>query len=165
MIGVALLLVIGAVIAWAIAVGAVAWEALHPPRRTTAWALARGTHPDPEPIERPWRLLRHELADGTTLPYWEIDGDDANGAVVVIVHGWGRSRWDSLRRVGAFLPRASRLVLPDLRGHGEADGRTSLGMREPADLVDLLARLDVNAGFSAGATAAARALVLVGHSL
>lgn len=157
MIGVLILLAIGATLALAAGAAAVAWDALHPPRRTTAWALARGTALDPEPLGRPWRTVRHALDDGAVIECWEIDGDRADGAIVVIVHGWGRSRWDSLRRAGPFLAGASRVWLPDLRGHGTAEGRTSLGGREPHDLVELLARLD--------AGARGRAIVLVGHSM
>lgn len=157
MIGVALLLLFGVALALVIASFGVAWEALHPPRRTTAWALARGTNPDPAPLGRPWRTLRHTLADGRSFEAWEIDGAETNGPLVVIVHGWSRSRWDSLRRVEPFIARASRIVLPDLRGHGDAEGRTALGTCEHADLVELLQRLDAGAN--------GRAVVLVGHSM
>ncbi len=157
MIPLVLLLSAGALLALGLGVIAVAWEALHPPRRTVAWALARGTPADPEELRRPWRTLRHRLDDGAELECWEIEGGDPRGPVVAIVHGWGRSRWDSLRRVEPFLGRASRVLLPDLRGHGESTGRTSLGAADGDDLRSLLGALAPADG--------ATPLLLAGHSM
>lgn len=141
MIGVLLLLLVAACLVLALGVAVVAWEALHPPRRTTAWALAKGTPPDPEPLARPWRFEMRPLQDGMRLPIWVVEGREPEGPVVLIVHGWGRSRWDSLRRAEPFLARASLVAMPDLRGHGEAGGRTTLGTREVDDMVQLAASL------------------------
>jgi len=159
-LGVLLLLSIAAALILAIGIGAVAWEALHPPRRSTAWALAKGVPMDPAPLGRPWRIETRVLRNGARMPLWVIDGFDAHGPVVVIVHGWGRSRWDSLRRIAPFLEHASRILLPDLRGHGEAEGRTTLGTLEAADIADLAASAAPD-----GAAASAPPLVLVGHSM
>ncbi|NDB22073.1 MAG: hypothetical protein EB020_14525, partial [Proteobacteria bacterium] len=62
--------------------------------------------------------------DGSVVPCWWIAGNGGAGApVVVVLHGHGRSRWDSLRRASPWIERAALVVLPDLRGHGDAPGR------------------------------------------
>jgi pimeloyl-ACP methyl ester carboxylesterase len=68
-------------------------------------------------------------------------GDDSQGPVVVLSHGWGDSRVGSLSRASALLPLASRIVMWDMPGHGEAPGTCSLGAREPDALLALLARI------------------------
>lgn len=154
------LLLIGAAIAVAGYVALVTLEALRPPRRAAAWAIANGMPVSPEALgleAAEWSLDR----DGVRLPVWDLVLRDA-GPTVVFVHGWGRSRVDSLARIGPFLGSAGRIVLPDLRGHGDATGSTRLGdAREEADLAELLARLGgqapvILAGHSMGATLAIR---------
>lgn len=172
-----LLMLAAAAAAWSFAVCAVAWEALRPRRRTLAWALAQGSPADPLEVglgpER-WALRTLRAADGVELPWWDLAGFEPGGPVVVIVHGWGRSRWDSLRRVQAILPVASRVLLPDLRGHGEAGGTTRLGEAEAADLIRLLDEVDhgVASTQSEGAGSegrpvmrTSRAIVMIGHSM
>lgn len=177
--GLLTLLAVGLATAYIFAVASVAWEALHPRRRTVSWALATGGPADPDALARPrpalrsgadpapsralgapptapsWRLVDHRAPDGTSLPAWELDGDDPAGPVTIIVHGWGRSRWDSLRRAPLFLPFSSRLILPDLRGHGEAGGSTRLGAVEVADV----------AALAEGVATPGAPLLLVGHSM
>jgi pimeloyl-ACP methyl ester carboxylesterase len=155
------LLLIGAAIAVVGYVAIVSIEAIRPPRRAAAWAIANGLPVSPEALgleAAEWTLSR----DGADLPVWDIRIREA-GPTVVFVHGWGRSRVDSLARIGPFLGVAGRIVLPDLRGHGDASGSTRLGdAREEADLADLLDRLGgerpiILAGHSMGATLAIRA--------
>jgi pimeloyl-ACP methyl ester carboxylesterase len=60
----------------------------------------------------------------------------------VFIHGWGQSRIDMLARLGPWPAMCQRLVLYDLRGHGDAEGSLSdLGHREDEDLLALLERL------------------------
>lgn len=134
-----------------------------PPRRTYSWALARGRAGDPGELvnARPFRSWTF-ASRGLTFPVWEIDGEDASGPVVVITHGWGDSRVTMLTRVEAFAPAASRIILWDLAGHGEAPGLSTLGVRESEDLEALLAALPRGApvvlyGFSLGAGVSLRA--------
>lgn len=155
------LLLIGAAIAVVGYVAIVTIEAIRPPRRAAAWAIANGLPVSPEALgleAAEWTLSR----DGASLPVWDIRIREA-GPTVVFMHGWGRSRVDSLARIGPFLGVAGRILLPDLRGHGDATGSTRLGdAREEADLAELLDRLDgerpiILAGHSMGATLAIRA--------
>jgi pimeloyl-ACP methyl ester carboxylesterase len=59
----------------------------------------------------------------------------------VFVHDWGESRLESLRRVEPWPDVATRLVLYDLRGHGESGGTSRLGRGDERDLLSLLDRL------------------------
>jgi pimeloyl-ACP methyl ester carboxylesterase len=158
------LLLIGAAIAAIGYVAVITLEALRPPRRAAAWAIANGLPVSPESLgleASEWSVSR----PGASLPVWDIRIRES-GPTVVLVHGWGRSRVDSLARIGPFLGLAARLVLPDLRGHGDATGSTRLG--DAVEAADIAAVLDalgdggrkvVLAGHSMGATLAIRAAV------
>jgi alpha-beta hydrolase superfamily lysophospholipase len=156
-LGFAGLLGLGAVAAWGMyALGA--WQdAVRPSRRTLAWALAHGLPADPAELGLPFEDAPAHGPDGP-VPCWWIAGRGGAGApVVVVVHGHGRSRWDSLRRIGPWIDRAALVALPDLRGHGEAAGRSTLGRREPLDLEAVVAEAEARRPGSPA--------VLVGHSL
>jgi pimeloyl-ACP methyl ester carboxylesterase len=155
--GFAGLLALGAGVAWALyALGA--WrDAVRPPRRTLGWALAQGLPADPGDLGCAFEDASVPT-DGSVVPCWWIAGNGGAGApVVVVLHGHGRSRWDSLRRASPWIERAALVVLPDLRGHGDAPGRGTLGRREPADVVRVLAEAE--------ARAPGHPVILVGHSL
>lgn len=155
--GFAGLLALGAAVAWTLyALGA--WrDATRPRRRTLGWALAQGLPADPGDLG--WAFEDAGVsADGTEVPCWWITGRGDEGApVVVMLHGHGRSRWDSLRRASPWIDRAALVVLPDLRGHGDASGRGTLGRREPSDVVRVIAESE--------ARAPGRPVIIVGHSL
>lgn len=143
---------------------AVAHESVHPPACTLGWALARRVPADPGDLGLPLRSWTLDRPDGAVLPVWDVplpgaDEPPAHDALcVVLVHGWGRSRIESLGRLRTFLAVGpgivNRVVLPDLRGHGDAErSRTRLGWREEEDLLALIERLDgrvVLAGHSMG---------------
>jgi len=155
--GFAGLLALGAGVAWALyALGA--WrDATRPPRRTLGWALAQGIPADPGDLGFAFEDASVR-ADGAAVPCWWITGRGGEGApVVVMLHGHGRSRWDSLRRASPWLGRAALVALPDLRGHGDAPGRGTLGRREPADVVRVVAEAE--------ARAPGHPVIIVGHSL
>jgi pimeloyl-ACP methyl ester carboxylesterase len=140
-------------------------EVLRPPSGGVAWALARGKATNPGDLG----LAAREYAvdrpgQGVSVPVWEIDlartddPGDPPALNIVLLHGWGRSRVDSLDRLPIVLPLAerpggARLHLVDLRGHGDANGRTTLGTSEPDDLLAVLDGLEPGP------------IVLVGHSL
>ena len=139
------------------------WQMVHPPRHTAAWALARGLPCDPNDLNMKFEEWWLDRPGGVRLPVWEINqqkqpkGTDQSAAGVVtavFIHGWGHARADSLQRLGPFLPLVDRIVLYDLRGHGDATGSAStLGDGEDADLQALLEHLG------------AGPFVLVGHSM
>ena len=128
-----------------------------PPRRTYAWAVARSKPGDPGELETPRSFRAWSFVSrGVTLPAWDISGDDPTGPTVVITHGWGDSRVTILGRADVFARFASRVVVWDLPGHGDAQGRCTLGVGEADDLRALLATLGSDGpivlyGFSLGA--------------
>lgn len=126
-----------------------------PPRRTYAWAVAKGRPGDPSELSppRPFRAFTFS-SQGLQLPAWEITGDDPAGPTIVFTHGWAESRQSVLPRLAALIPLASRIVAWDLPGMGEAPGTCTIGAREPEDLLALVRTLDTAAvlmGFSLGA--------------
>ncbi|MBU3684167.1 MAG: alpha/beta fold hydrolase [Phycisphaerales bacterium] len=156
-VGLLLLLSVGALVAWGLYAAGVWREAVHPPRRGMAWALARGLPASPSDLGLDSEE-RTVATPGAEVPGWWIAGrGPADGPTVVFVHGHGRSRWDSLRRIGPWVDRSPLLVLVDLRGHGDAPGPSTLGRREHADLEAVVAEAERR---RPGAP-----VELVGHSL
>ena len=159
MLGLLALLCIAFVLLVAIFTGVLVYEMRHPPRRTTAYALARGLHIDPAAAGLQFREWKVE-ANGVTLPVWDIQGNSDSPHTAVLVHGWGQSRIDMLARIGPWPELATRIIMYDLRGHGEATGVSNLGVDEARDLIALLERLDEPAilvGYSMGAVIAIEA--------
>ena len=167
---------------------AIAREANRPRRATYAWALAH--HSAASPAEVPGVRTWHEgstalhtmglaraahptspayatsptratppSARSIVLPWWLVEGQGSG--TMLVIHGWGRSRWDSLRRLPGLLEHAASIVLPDLRGHGEAPGTTSIGHSDHLDLDQVIA--SVTSAPASRATAGG--LTLVGHSM
>ena len=141
----------------------VAWEAIHPPRRTAAYAVARGLPCDPGDAGLDFEAWTLDRPDGARLAVWDVtngettrerDDETENGLVVVFVHGWGQSKIDTLVRRSPYDAFADRMIFYDLRGHGESEGSSSrLGWKEEDDLIELLDR-----------TCDGREVLLVGHS-
>ena len=132
-------------------------DVTRPPRRAMGWALGQGLPSSPEDLGLQFRERTHAFP-GCTMPAWWITGRaPASRRAVVILHGHGRSRWDSLRRVGPWIDQAALVVMPDLRGHGDAPGRSALARREPTDVCALIAEIEAE---HPGIT-----ITLVGHSL
>ncbi len=152
------LLLMGAALAAALLALYTARVLTRPYRRTYASALAKGRPGDPGELPGPggpraFSSWEHQWG-GERMPVWDIVGDDPAGPVILFSHGWGDSRIGGLSRAGALAPSASRLVLWDLPGHGEAGGSCALGTREVAALRALIEAVD-----------AQRPLVLYGWSL
>ena len=171
--GLALLLLAGLGVALAAAVGHTLHTLRHPPRRAYAWALARGAPSDPSEVRAPeipgglpfesWPLRSR----GADLPVWDVHGLRPDGPVIIFTHGWGESRTVALARLPHLAPLASRIILWDLPGHGDAGGVSTLGAREADDLLALIDRLgqsppivlygdSLGAGISIAAAAAGR---------
>ncbi len=141
-LGLAQLLAIGLAVYLTVLIWYTMRRLTRPPRRTYASAIARGRPGDPgEALDgreyESW-LLRSR---GRDLPVWDVRGDDPDGAVVIMVHGWGDARVGALTRLPAIVPVCSRVVMLELPGHGEAPGTCSLGTRETQDLCALIERV------------------------
>jgi pimeloyl-ACP methyl ester carboxylesterase len=142
-LGLLALLGLGAAIALALATWHTARVLTRPYRRTYASALAKGRPGDPGELQdaagsrRAFTSWDHQW-QGLRLPVWDIPGDDPAGPVIVFSHGWGDSRIGGLSRAQALAPLASRLILWDMPGHGDATGTCSLGTREVGALKALI---------------------------
>lgn len=155
-LGLSFLLAAGLIVAFFAAVGWTVYMLTHPPRRTYASAVARGRPGTPAELADGGRTFEEWTlgAGGVSLPVWEVAGDDPAAPVWIFSHGWGDSRIGALARMAALAPLASRLIAWDMRGHGDAPGRCSLGLREVDDLLLLIERLGVPVvlfGWSLGA--------------
>jgi len=146
--GLVVLLLEGLAVCIVAAIGYTVYALTHPTRRTYASAVSRGR--PGHPGEMPGRLgegpRKFESwtfrSRGMDLPVWDFPGDAPDGPVVIFSHGWGDSRIGGLTRVPYFLGAASRIVLWDMPGHGEAPGTCALGTREVEDLLTLIGRVN-----------------------
>ena len=158
MIGLAVLLLIAAVATVLILSGVIAYDAVHPPRRTAGYAIAHGLPADPGDKGLDFEAWTLDLPRDVKLPVWEISAR-GSGPTTVFVHGWGQSRIEMLMRLEPWLDHADRIVLYDRRGHGDATGGNArLGTDEHLDLQALLDRLGdgpfVLVGHGSGVTVA-----------
>ena len=137
----------------------IAWDAAHPPRKGFAWALATGRPGDPAAAHVDAQEVELPGLDGVPCPAWRLRGHgDPSSPALLVLHGWGRSRWDSLTRVLPLLRHVGEAWLPDLPAHGEHPGRTSwVGVREPEAAAAMLHEV--------AARSPGRPLVVMGHSL
>ncbi|MHC4770161.1 MAG: alpha/beta fold hydrolase [Planctomycetota bacterium] len=153
LLGLAELLVAAFVGALIILSAVIAHGAVRPPRHTAGYAAARGLPADPGDLGLEFDQWMLDRPDGATLPVWEIECGPPP-FTAVLVHDWGASRIDMLGRLAPWDELCRRLVLYELRGHGDATGGPSrLGHREEQDLLSLLERLG------------AGPYLLVGHSM
>ncbi len=134
-------------------------ESIHPRRRATGWALGVGWPVDPAGVDCEFDEWILDRPGGVKLPVWDVTGHRSNGPVLILVHGFGRSRLTWLPHLEEWRDRASRVVMVDLRGHGDAepDG-VGLGDADVEDVVALVER--VSATESTG-----NRIVVVGRSL
>ena len=170
MAGLIILIASALVILMAMLAALLAREMRRPPRHSAAYALAKGLPSDPEDLSPPlafeeWWLDR---PDGAQLPVWDMftreqcEGDRSK-FTAVLVHGWGHGRVDLLSRVDVLRPYVDRIVLYDLRGHGESRNCLSnLGMAEQDDLLAVVEQVGPShallVGHSMGAVIALKAV-------
>lgn len=142
-------------------VGATVYESIRPQRRSTGWALGVGWPEDPSAVGVPYEEWVLERPKGFRLPVWDVSGHRSDGPVLVMIHGFGRSRLTWLPHLEEWRRRGSRVVMIDLRGHGDAtpDG-AGLGDSDVEDVVELIETLDRRE-----ADEERRPIVVVGRSL
>ncbi len=135
------LLALGLLIVFAASVWYTASRLRRPPRRTAAWAAAKGAPSDPGELDRPAAFREREIEVGRErVRAWEIEGEDPSGPVVIATPGWGDSRLGALPRLEALRGWASQIVAWDPPGLGETEGRSGLGVREEGLLRELIGR-------------------------
>ena len=143
MIGLLSLLVIATAIVIVSVAAVGAFAAWKPPRHATGWALAHHhpTSPAELSIEhQEWFLDR---PGGARLCVWDVPGTNPKAPSIMLLHGWSRSKLTWLNHLTEWQGRGSRIIIPDLRGHGDStpDGVT-LGDRDAKDIAALLSVLD-----------------------
>ncbi len=163
-LGAATFLGLSGALVYAGTLGGIVREALRPDRKTVGWALGRGTPSEPDAWGLPAREWTHTF-EGASCPVFDIGESDPAAPTAVVLHGFARSRYDALARLGPILPHARRFILPDLPGHGDAFGRgTRLGTDEDRFLESLLCSVTTGSvllvGHSLGATVALHAATL-----
>ena len=110
-----------------------------PPRKTYAVALARRLPTDPAELGCAFEAVRFTFDDGSSSPGWIIEGEKDTGPAVVVTHGFGDSRYGALTWVPLLAPYANRLIVYDLRAHGDSTARAgTAGLIEAQDLVQIL---------------------------
>ncbi len=118
-----------------------------PPRFTFAAALARRFPTDPADLDLGATQLSLRDAKGYHTPAWSIQGRNPAGPVVIMLHGFARSRYSSLELAPCFVDHASRLILPDLPGHGESAARcTSAGVTDWRDVLGFVEQVQGGGG-------------------
>jgi len=144
--GLSSLLALGLIIAWVVIVLRTWWGLVRPPRRTYGSAVSAGRPGTPDELppgpngQRTFESWTFR-ARSVDLPVWDIEGEAPDGPTWVLCHGWGDSRIGGLTRVPAVIALASRVIVWDMPGHGDAPGNSSLGAHEPDALLALLERL------------------------
>ncbi len=113
-----------------------------PPRRTYAWALARGVAGEPCEMQpaREFEEIGLDVGGGVRAAAWEIQGKRAGGATVILTPGWGSSKLGALVRLPGLEQWAGRIVAWDPAGHGDSPGTCALGTREPEQIVRIAER-------------------------
>jgi pimeloyl-ACP methyl ester carboxylesterase len=113
-----------------------------PPRKTYGVALARGLATEPGQMGYAWETLEVRLDARLGTEAWILRGQDPGGPAVVVVHGFGDSRYGALTWAPLLAPHASQIVLYDLRGHGESAGPAGCGIPDVDDLLAVLDHVD-----------------------
>ncbi|XOV77419.1 MAG: alpha/beta fold hydrolase [Aestuariibacter sp.] len=85
--------------------------------------------------------------------------DNSAKGTLLMLHGWARDNRSLISLAVEFAQLGYRVVVPDLRGHGQSSGEwLSFGEQESTDIIRLADRLDLKSfdilGFSLGASTA-----------
>lgn len=139
----------------AIGSGGLVMRMTRPKRRTVGDALARGWPIDPGELGLEFVERGVGFGDGTETVVWEIRGKKPEGPAVVVTHGWSSGKHQALRHVPGVIEHAWRVIVYDMRGHGESTAKRSrLGFVEHEDLLEII-----------GGIEGGRAVVLLGSSM
>lgn len=141
-LGLLLLLAIGAVLYWLMLVVLTARTLTHPPRQTYASAVSRGQFGDPSELDEPREFEAWTLrSQGRDLSVWDVPGEVPDGPIAIVTHGWASGKVNSIRRLPLLAGLCSRVVFWDMPGHGESGGRCTLGVQETEDLLAIIERV------------------------
>jgi pimeloyl-ACP methyl ester carboxylesterase len=141
--GLLILILIAILLLWLLGAAGLVHALGHPRRKTFAVALGKGDPTDPADLGLEAQEVAFTLSDRSRTSGWVIQGCNAQGPTVVIVHGFGDSRYGSLKRAPLVGPWAKRVVVFDLPGQGESESKRAYGgLREPDDVLAVLGQLE-----------------------
>ena len=125
-----------------VCVAATVYHMRHPRRQGYTSAIASGTPTTPDEAGLAGREEMFSLSDGSQTPGFVVEGEKANGPCVIVLHGFGSSRYRALVWMRVFLPFVSAWVVYDQRGQGESQAATCHGgTTEVDDIFAVLAQL------------------------
>lgn len=115
------------------------YSMMHPSRKTYAVALARDAPTCPADLNLLGEEVTFHFTDNTSSPGWIIEGAMLDGPTIVMTHGWTNSRFGSLYKAARLIQWASRVVVYDMRGHGDNTAKVcTVGLMEPHDLIAVM---------------------------
>lgn len=155
--GLLVLLAVAVGVVIVLGTAALSYLLARPPRLTLGRAMAMGLPTEPAEVDLTGESRTFDVTRRTRVPAFVLEGHAPDGPTVVMLHGLLESRYASLARAPVLADHAARLVLPDLRGHGESS--RSLGYGGTVEVDDTLAQIEqldaegdlVLHGFSLGA--------------
>lgn len=112
----------------------------HPPRRTAGTMIANGYPCDPEEAGYAYETLDWwDEALEIKREVWVAQGEQQDGPVIIMVHGWGDSKYGMLHWLPYVAKVADKVMMFDLRGHGDCKYDNFMwGMDEIEDLHQVL---------------------------
>lgn len=143
MIGLILLFLTAYALIALIVSSAIVFAIVRPRRRTYAFAVAHGLPLEPSELGLSGQEVTFNLpgpsSGGHTTPGWVLEGSNADGPVVLILHGHRDFIHGASRFVATLAPHASYLVLFDWPGHGGCTAPwMTCGKREANDVIAVL---------------------------
>jgi len=118
------------------------------------------------PLPFPAQLITFMADDGIRIRGW-FSTSNSNKRMIIIVHGYGLSHREMIKRGNGIFPKAADVCFLDLRNHGLSDNSfTTFGFREALDVQTAISRFRSHYdeiiiwGMSMGAAASVRAIML-----
>lgn len=113
---------------------ALAWIALHPPRRPITLAEQQNVEAWASANAVTLRDVAITTDDGVTLRGWFLRPSQSNGDAVILLHGVSDNRLGMYGYGKALLSEHYSVLLPDARAHGLSEGLGSYGFKEANDI-------------------------------
>lgn len=112
---------------------------VRPRRKSYAYAVAHDLPIEPSEMGLTGEEATFNLPGGHTSPGWIIQGKQADGPTVLVLHGHRDFTYGAMRFVPMLAPFASSIVLFDWPGHGGCTAPwMTCGTREPDDAIAVL---------------------------
>jgi hypothetical protein len=110
------------------------WIALHPPSHPITANEERNVRAAAQKDSIVFQDVELKTSDGAVLRAWFMRPPDANGNVVILLHGVSDNRMGMYGYGKWLLANHYSVLLPDARGHGLSTGLATYGLREADDI-------------------------------